>query len=297
VTARTADVPAWVIDALGADVSDVRRIPWGFTNQTWAGTAIDGRRYAATRMASPDRAAQVIRLGPEIARRITAVGLGATVPIASRSLPERGVVVSTWVDGAAGMARLGTPQGAAEVGSALGVAWRALTRIDPRGLGLADDWARPRDLAMAARRWLEAVRRESSPSVAERLDARIGRLPGLLDSRPTSFVHGDLVPANILLRDGAQPVLLDFEASRVADPLLDAGWFSWIVRHHHPAIHATAWAAFAAAAGLAAPTATDSALLDTLPVVRILEILADAELPAPARAIWLGQLRAIVVDR
>jgi aminoglycoside phosphotransferase (APT) family kinase protein len=102
-------------------------------------------------------------------------------------------------------------------------------------------------------------------------------------------VHGDLVPANLLLRDGAN-VLLDLEAARIGDPLLDAAWFRWIVAYHHPELVPAAWAAFAGAAGIATSDATVRALLDAYPVLRILEILAGPGVGPSARGRWLRQL-------
>ena len=294
MTAPTVDAPAWVLEALGGDASDLRRVPWGFTNETWAGTAADGVRYAATRMASPATAARVLRRGPEIARRITAVGLEAPAPIASRSLPERGVVISTWIDGMPGIARLGSARGPEAVGEALGLAWRALRRIEPTGLGVDDAWARPVELETAARRWLAAAGGTLSASEAGNLTTQIERLRELLGARPPRFVHGDLVPANVLLRDGLPPALLDFEATRIADPMFDPAWFAWIVGYHHPAIRDRAWTAFAAAAGIGAPSAVEIELLALLPAVRILEILSDVDLPPASRARWLDQLRSSV---
>ena len=290
MTAGTVDAPAWVIEALGPDASDLRRVPWGFTNETWAGTAADGVRYAATRMASPATAARVARHGPEIARRMTAVGLEASAPIASRSLPERGVVISTWIDGTPGMTRLGSPGGPEAVGAALGLAWRALGRVEPSGLGVDDAWARPAELATAAQRWLTAAGSTLRASDARKFATRIERLPELLEKRPPRFVHGDLVPANVLIRDGSPPALLDFEAARIADSMFDPAWFAWIVGYHHPDVREHAWTAFAEAAGIGAASAAEVDLLALLPAVRILEIVADVDLPPASRARWLDQL-------
>ena len=287
------DVPAWVAEALGADAAAVRRIPWGFTNESWSGRARDGVRYVATRMRSASAAEALVARGPEIARRLGGAGLETPVPIASRSRPERGVVVSRWLDGTPGMALLGRPRGAEAVGRALGAGWRALASVEPTGLGLDNLWARPDDLDRAAHTWLELARAELGPSAAE-VAGRIGDLATLLRGRPTRFVHGDLVPANVLLRDARAPVLLDFEAARHGEPLLDAAWFSWIVRYHHPEIHPKAWAAFAEGAALQASEPAVRQLLARLPVLRILEILAGPDLSPGARAHWLDHLRGAI---
>jgi hypothetical protein len=79
--------------------------------------------------------------------------------------------------------------------------------------------------------------------------------------------------------------------ARLGDPLLDAAWFAWIVRFHHPGAFADAWAGFSIEAGLDDTPPTVAELLGVLPIVRILELL-DAAAGKPARADWLTQLRA-----
>jgi aminoglycoside phosphotransferase (APT) family kinase protein len=114
----------------------------------------------------------------------------------------------------------------------------------------------------------------------------------LLDGRRTGFVHGDLVPVNLLMEDGDLGALLDLEAAHAGEPLLDAAWFSWIVGHHHPALKPAAAAAFAREAGLVPTDARTTALWTALPSIRILEILGRHPERATARAHWLSQLRA-----
>jgi aminoglycoside phosphotransferase (APT) family kinase protein len=287
-----AGVPEWVTDALGRGLSDARRMPWGFTNETWAATPADGIRRAVTRMASPAVAAAIIRRGPEVARRVASVGLEMPVPIASHSHAEQGVVVSAWIEGAPGIARLGEPGGPEAVGRALGDAWRRLGGVDPSGLGLDDRWARPLDLRDVARGWLAGLRHELAAPVASAVEVRLDGL-ALYPGR-AGFVHGDLVPANVLLRDPLPPALLDLEAVRVGERFLDAAWFRWIVRYHHPELEPVAWLAFVRAAGIDARGHAIAAILAALPTVRILEILGESRLGEQTRLRWLEQLAASV---
>ena len=285
--------PAWAVAALGPECVDAVRLPWGFTNETWTATAPDGIRYIATRMASLQVAAAVIGRGPEIARRLGGAGVRTPVPIAARSNVAAGVVVSERLDGAPAMLRLGDPAGAAVVGRALGWVWRRLAAVDIDGLALDDTWARPGELAEAAATWLDLIRHDLGQSVSAGFERQIGGVERLLRARSPRFVHGDLVPVNVLLREDGQPALLDLEAVRAADPLLDAAWFRWIVGYHHPDAEEPAWSAFLDETGLDAGDPTIAALLDVLPVVRILEILAQPGLGSRARGRWLDQLIAI----
>jgi aminoglycoside phosphotransferase (APT) family kinase protein len=286
--------PAWVVDALGPGASHLERVPWGFTNETWVGTAADGRRYAATRMASSAAAATILRRGPAITPRLATVGLETPIPMAGRSLPALGVVVTRWLEGLPGMTRMGDAVGAAQVGGAAGAAWSALRRVDVGGLELDDLWARGGDLQAAATGWLATVRPALASDRATEIRARIERVGEMLRDRRSGFVHGDLVPANVLLREGGPPAVLDLESVRIGDRLFDAAWFGWIVRYHHPELHAPAWAAFLGAAGLGRLSPADSVLLATLPMIRMLEILADQRLPPDSRRRWLDQLAASV---
>ena len=285
-------VPGWVADALGPGASGLRRLPWGFTNESWEGTTPDDAHYVATRLRRPRDAAAIIRRGSEIARRLHEVGLETPVPLPGRSIAERGIVVSEWLGGEPGIVRLGAADGPGAVGRALGDAWERLARVDPTGLELDDLWARPSDLVAAAKGWLELIRPQLAARIATTVAARIDDLGDSSRDGEPGFVHGDLVPANVLLRASGPPVVLDLEAIRIGDRLLDAAWCSWTVRYHHPEAHHAAWTAFTEAAGLVVPGAAAALALGALPVMRILEILADPDLEPAARSRWVEQLAA-----
>jgi Ser/Thr protein kinase RdoA (MazF antagonist) len=284
--------PDWVSAAFGPGLTALERLPWGFTNETWAGTASDGVRYVATRMAVQESAAGIVERGPLLAQRLAAAGIATSTPIPARSQVALGVIVSTWLDGRPGMTRMDGSAGAQLVGAALGEADARLRHVDPSGLRLGDLWTRPPDLVAAALGWLARVGTELDATTSVAVRRHIERLPGLLRDRATGFVHGDLVPANILLRDAEPPAILDLEAATLGDPLFDAAWCSWIVRYHHPDLHGPLWSAFAAAAGLADRNATEAALLESLPLLRILELLDAPRLSSDARRRWLRQLEA-----
>jgi aminoglycoside phosphotransferase (APT) family kinase protein len=215
------------------------------------------------------------------------------VPIPERSDAERGVIVAAWLDGTPGMVRLGEPDGAWAVGRAAGATWLRLADVKPAGLDLDDLWARPSALAAAAREWLSIAREDLGPAHTLAAARHLDDLGASKPDRAPRLVHGDLVPANLLLREGRPAVVLDLETVRLGDPLFDAAWFSWIVRYHHPTVWPQAWCAFAESAGLSDLDDAGQVALVALPMARILEIVADPGLERPARDRWLAQLRAL----
>jgi len=206
--------------------------------------------------------------------------------------PDRDALVGDRIDGITTGEDAGT--GAGLIGRILGSTWLALGRVDPSSLGLDGLWARPADLAKAALGWLDVTAGALGNEAAERARGRITRLPSLLGERGVGFVHGDLVPANVLVAGETLAALLDLETVRLGPRLLDAAWFRWIVRYHHPMLEPSAWAGFEASGDLPANDGTVGALLGILPVVRILEIVADPGLAPAARARWLDHLRAAI---
>ncbi|WP_440900896.1 phosphotransferase family protein, partial [Actinosynnema sp.] len=97
----------------------------------------------------------------------------------------------------------------------------------PWGLRLLDGdappelWASP-PIARLLRRW--ALPGEA-PGGAEGDGERVAAVRALQEARrrwqPMCLVHGDLTHANVVLRPGAGPVLLDWEMARVGDPAWD----------------------------------------------------------------------------
>jgi aminoglycoside phosphotransferase (APT) family kinase protein len=284
-------IPDWVLAALGP-VSDGAPLRAGFTNESWVVTTPAGRRLVLTRMTDPEAASALLDRAPAVIAGLAGAGIDSPVPIADRSDRARHLVTSAFVEGASGMDLMGDDADGAAVGRIAGTNWRALGAVDPSGLGLDDLWARPADLTAAARSWLEPVARFLGRDGARRVDERLAELPTLLRDRRPGFVHGDLVPANLLIADGALAALLDLEAVRLGEALLDAAWFRWIVRYHHPVIEPSVWSGFVASSHLDPATARVAGLLETLPIVRILEILARPAVDAGARSRWFEQLRA-----
>jgi aminoglycoside phosphotransferase (APT) family kinase protein len=261
----------------------VSPLGWGFCNETWKVELADGRRLAVTRLAAGEttEAAEAIVARVRLVQpRLVAAGIPAPAVVDLESTAGSGLLVTEFVEGIPGAELFGAEGGAALLGTVAGATWRRLVGVDPAGLplvtisglGIAERW-----LTLSERLELSTHVREASSILAD-------RAPG--------FVHGDLVPVNILVRHRSLAALLDLESVRVADPLLDAAWFDWIVAFHHPGEEAAAWRAFVTSSGLDDRDATTRHLLRILPLVQLLELLDDDRLAAEQAAHWIRMLRA-----
>jgi aminoglycoside phosphotransferase (APT) family kinase protein len=291
VSEDRAPAPSWLQEVFGRDVREPRRLRWGFSHETWA-ASVGGRDLVATRMDDVAAARSIVERGAEVARRLAEAGLPSPVPDVAVSRPDLGIVVAEYVEGTPGIEAMGDDAGARRVGRIAGGAWARLASVDPSGLGLDDLWTRPDELRAQALEWLRGVEADLTAGQLSVLRDRVTAIDRLLAGRRPGFVHGDLVPVNLLVVGDGLGALLDLEAIRVGEPLLDAAWFSRIVRYHHRELEAAASDAFAIQAGIDGTDERTAPLLATLPSVRILEILGRRSLHAAARPRWLSQLRA-----
>ncbi|MBA2720279.1 MAG: aminoglycoside phosphotransferase family protein [Chloroflexi bacterium] len=267
------------------------QLPWGFRNEVWRVELADGRRLAVTRFADARVAPRIVSLTRDLRPPLEAAGVPVPA-VHATDAASAALLVTDFVDGAVGAAVLEEPGGPGLVGSLLGATWRRLATVDPSRLDIDATWTRPAELAVVSE-----ARLDRSFATLTRIEKRwlaeaIATLPGVLADRPAGFVHGDLAPVNILVRDGRLAALVDLEFARIGEPLLDAGWFDLIMAVHHPADEPVAWQAFASASGAELDDPVSRYLLRLLPLVRILEILDDPVLTAGGRAHWLAFLRA-----
>lgn len=287
--------PTWLEELFPGSMVAASRLPWGFRNETWKVELADGRRLAVTRLLDRRSAGVTPTLVARVQPRLADAGLPVPALVGHPGSWPEDVLVTTFTDGEPGAALLSGPSGPRSVGSLCGTAWRQLIEVDPTGLGLPDLWAASDRLARAARVWAAALGPELGETDRTELEDLMALLPGLLAGRPATLVHGDLVPVNVLVRDGQLAALLDLESVRLADPLLDAAWFDRIVWFHHPSEHPAAWSGFTRAAGLDPYEPTTQALLHVLPIIRILELIDGLDPDAhAARPRCIAQLQAFL---
>ena len=204
--------------------------------------------------------------------------------------------LSPWCDGTLGAHDIGDPAQASVLASAMGALaariW-ALSPLDPDAmapLSLDRTWSSPRTLAAAARRWAGAGGRALDRPTREALEGSIDLLDGAENTWRAVIVHGDLVPINVIVSTDRRLVVLDLEHMAVGPPSLDAAWWSWVVRFHHPAAWVSTWPAFLASTGLNSWEAGHE-FLTAIGRIRALQRAVDAP-GGPVRAAWWERLTA-----
>lgn len=287
------EAPAWLGDLVDPGlIEKVSRLGWGFRNESWKLVLSDGRRLAVTRHADPEAAAAAATLSSLVRQRVGAVGIPTPSVVDLATAPVESLLITEFIEGTPGAELLAVNGGSAIVGSVLGGTWRRLHDVDTAGLPLDATWAVGDTLVAAS----VARARRAGPLLAgserRQLAAAIDAAGGWLSGRRAGFAHGDLAPVNVVIRGGTLAALLDLEFVRLADPLLDAAWFDWIVAYHHPADEPAAWRAFVASSLIDESDAATRGLLGPLPVLRILELL-DQDWRHDERAMhWVQMLRA-----
>jgi aminoglycoside phosphotransferase (APT) family kinase protein len=286
------DTPDWVRAVFAPErIQHASRVPWGFRNEVWSIGLDDGRHLAATRFVDRDASASIVSLTERLQPRLRAVGV-PTAALVDVGPASTGLLITEFVDGMVGAALLAHPDGAALVGSLLGATWRRLAGLDVDGLSLDPSWSRPGDLARSSRARLSRAGPWLGGMERRRLGEAIAACADLLVQRRPGFVHGDLAPVNVIVGDRRLAALLDFEFARLAEPLLDAGWFDAMVAYHHPAERPAAWQAFLTASGIDADESVTRDLLRILPMLRFLEILDDRRAANVDAGHWVAMLKA-----
>jgi aminoglycoside phosphotransferase (APT) family kinase protein len=273
---------------LGRPVAGAARAAWGFTNRTDMVTLADGRHVAVQRYRRREDAAYRLR----VMRGLSGPAAEAGIPL-PRVLEFSLADDDTWViydvlpgvpvPEAGELAPGGTrfPHMAGLMGELLA----AFRRLPATGLGLEDLWAEPRRLAAAAAHWAGQLSLPAAGRVA-------GAVPALFAGRPVVLAHGDFAPVNVLTDGTAVTGLLDFEATRLADPLFDPAWWAWSVSFSGPGVLDAAWPAFLAGAGIDPAEPGLAERVRVLQVLRMMEQLAAGALPPGVAGIVADRLRA-----
>lgn len=286
-------VPRWALAAWSAEhptgAADAGgiRAAWGFDHETWL--LGDGKRRLVVQRRSD-------RSDPTRPRacRIRAAVRSAGLPVPESVLTGRDaghvVVTLPFVEGRPGSELLADDTGAEAVGRLCGGTAARLAGIDPAGLGLPATWSTGARLRSAGLAWTRRCGNLLDAGAVDRLAALLEAGARATDATPAGFAHGDLAPVNVLVRGGALAAVLDLDRARVAHPVFDSAWFSWVVGYHHPEVAGAAWRGYAAAAGLPAAPPAAFAWLQPL---QLLERAAGAT-RAAERARWLERLGAML---
>jgi aminoglycoside phosphotransferase (APT) family kinase protein len=272
---------------LGRPVAGAARAAWGFTNRTDMVTLADGRHVAVQRCRRREDAAYRLR----VMRGLSGPAAEAGIPlprVREFSLDDPPWVIYDVLPG------VPVPE-AGELGPGgtrfthmarlMGELLATFRRLPAAGLGLDDLWADPQRLAAAATRWAGQL---SLPAAGRVL----GTVPALFAGRPVVLVHGDFAPVNVLTDGTAVTGLLDFEATRLADPLFDPAWWAWSVSFSGPGVLDAAWPAFLAGAGIDPAEPRLPERVHVLQVLRMMEQLATGNLPPGIASIVTDRLHA-----
>lgn len=288
---------------VGAPVLAAERCKWGFENHTALVTLADGRRLIVQRISNRALAPHKLQLAQALPVRLAAVDIRAPAQLDADAAASPPYAVREFLPGELAATRMGRVEGAVAVARAMGALLPRLALVETGGIGLESGWATPSGLADLAQQQLARCRELLDGATTGALQATIAELPALFGGRAAVFAHGDFCPVNALIEptpaDTAEHPnlalvgLLDFEFSRVADPLFDAAWWGWVVRYHHFERWVAAWPQLLAAAGIAPDDATQ-ARVRVLQRLRCLEMIDDhARARQPeAAAMWVERLAA-----
>lgn len=182
----------------------------------------------------------VFREGAILERLATVPHLQPYLPALRAFDPDRGIVALEWIEGARTLHDLHyagalTVEAAGAIAQAVARLHSATDGLADR-LGVDDGFATYGDLApFLVRPTLEFYARQPRAvlELLERLHqdaAALAAMTALVDSSGSCLLHGDLKPANILLRPSGEPVLIDWELASWGDPARDLGalWSEWL---------------------------------------------------------------------
>ncbi|HMO55761.1 MAG TPA: phosphotransferase [Roseiflexaceae bacterium] len=275
-----------IVALVGAAIIRIEACRWGFENETAMATLSDGRDVIVQRIRRIALADHKIELLRTLPPRLAAVGIATPTLIAA----DPPLLMRAYLPGTPANAMVGdattAPLLAAEMGSLL----ERLRRVDTNDTPLDTTWATSASLVVAAAAWLTACRDLLPDRVIAAFHTAIAGLPGLFAGRTAAFAHGDFCPVNGLTLDNRLVALIDLEYARIADPLFDPAWWSWVVRYHHPGRWQQIWPDFCRAAAITADTMTNQRIA-TIQCLYLLERTDLARRYEPeAAGFWADRL-------
>ena len=291
MTAMTADSDTRELERIvGRTLTSVTRARWGFANRTDIVTTAGGDRLVVQRYRDGALAAHRIKTMAALAGPLAQRGIPTPVvqrvqldddpPWATFDLLA-GVPVPD-----AGVHGLGGAQ-FPHLAMRMGDLQRRIATVPVEGLDLPGAWADPRTLAADASGWLDQIADGIGVGNAETIRRTIAEVGRLFRDRPAVLAHGDFAPVNVLVADGEITGLLDFESTRLADPLFDVAWWAWVVGFHHQADLARSLPSFLE--GVAVQW--DARLNERIRALQLLRLLELATLsPEEGQATWIARL-------
>jgi aminoglycoside phosphotransferase (APT) family kinase protein len=285
-----AAIIAVIEAAAGAAVSSLAQItqPWPSSTETFLATMRDGHRYIVQRSSS----LSTIRRRARIARSLARTAPWLPIPQVIASVDAPPLLVTTFVSGRPGRELLGVPGGAERLGQLMGGLVVSLRRVPVTRLRLNRTWSDKDRLSKAAITWMGRARPWLPFPTISAVELAIEHIRAAPEADPV-FAHGDFAPVNVILDDGQITGLIDFERARLAHPLFDFAWWSWIIRVHHSDAWDLAKAAFVDAAGLNDDLNTNRTA-HALGVLQMLEIVARAPASHQAwRRLWADRLSVL----
>lgn len=266
---------------------------WGTKNRTHLLRLADGRRVVWQQYADRDGGRRRCAAMRQFASRSGDLGVAVPALIAADLDAPEPWAVSDQLPGEVGYVAAGDDLSGevfSQVAADMGTALRAMHLLDPTDFTLPSLWGRPTELSAAAGTWLERLEPQLGRRQGGRIRELIADLPARLDGRPVVVAHGDYGPQNVLIDQGRVTGLLDFEDARLADPLLDAAWWAWLVRAHTPPAFDRTWAGFLAAAGMDHDAEFHGRAM-MLIICRLLETAEHFRLARPEKyASWAGRI-------
>ena len=294
MTTMAADPDSRELERIvGTPLTSVVRARWGFANRTDIVTTSGGERLVVQRYRDRSLADHRIRTMAAMAGPLAQLGIA--IPAARRVQldDEPPWAIFDQLEGVpvteAGEHGLGGAQ-FPRLAVRMGDLQRRIATVPAEGLDLRDGWADPRTLAADASGWLEQVADRIGVEEAETLRRTIAEVETLFRDRPAVVAHGDFVPVNILVKEGEITGLLDFESTRLADPLFDVAWWTWVVGFHHLADLAWSLPSFLEGAGVRRDAILEDRM-HALQLLRLLELAAtSAGAGQAAMDMWISRL-------
>ena len=258
---------------LGVPVSRVERAAWGFEHATFIVDLADARRVVVQQIRRPGLAARRLANALAVPAVLRAAGLLAPDILDHALDHDPPYVVRSYIAGVTANTLLPDDTTAPAVAQGMGAALARMIAVDVPDVDLDQTWADPLRLAPGARRWLTTAS-DVLPDPT-RVVTVIDALADTFAGRVARFAHGDFCPVNGIVVGTQLVGMIDVDYSRMADPLFDAAWWSWVVGFHHPARFRRLWPVFCPAAGIIDDGATRERLAH-LQVLYLLERLALA---------------------